>query len=346
MRTVLNVICLVGMLMVVACVPLKQFEEVKSRNSKLTSDLKRLERKNDDLEARNTELKSMVQRLSRLVEDLKADTTQLSRDHQKVELKNKELVKKYSDLLDQYNRRAGDDKEARELLAYLQTLQEELQRREDALREKERELLHKQRSLEQTLADLGQTQSDLALNQSELEARNARLEELERILSRKDSAMAALRNSVANALTGFSSDELEVHVKNGKVYVSLEEKLLFKSGSYDVSPLGVGALKKLAEVLESKTDINILVEGHTDDVAYTSGRLLDNWDLSVKRATSVVRILLTGTSIDPVRVTASGRGEFLPLEQEATVEARRRNRRTEIILTPPLDKLLDILENN
>ncbi|MFW5781215.1 MAG: OmpA/MotB family protein, partial [Bacteroidota bacterium] len=177
--------------------------------------------------------------------------------------------------------------------------------------------------------------------------RNARLLELETILARKDSAVNALRNKVAAALIGFENEGLSVDIKNGKVYVSLEEKLLFPSGSTRIDARGINALKKLARVLEENKDINITIEGHTDDVpVIASAAMKDNWDLSVKRATAVVRILLDNSSIDPKRLTASGRGEYMPLDTGKTSEARQKNRRTEIILTPKLDELFQILESN
>jgi chemotaxis protein MotB len=136
-------------------------------------------------------------------------------------------------------------------------------------------------------------------------------------------------------------------MKNGKVYVSMDEKLLFRSGSYEVDARGRQALKELAGVLVANKDVNIMIEGHTDDVPYRSGPVIkDNWDLSVLRATSVLKILLEGGNIAPDRLTAAGRGEFQPVDRAKTAEARSRNRRTEIILTPNLDELLKILESN
>ncbi|NOZ46888.1 MAG: OmpA family protein [Chlorobi bacterium] len=176
----------------------------------------------------------------------------------------------------------------------------------------------------------------------ELENRNKRLTELENILSSKDSAVNALKNKVSDALLGFQNKGLTVVQKNGKVYVSLEEQLLFKFGSTEIDPKGVKALKNLAKVLEQNKNINIMIEGHTDDV----GDANYNWDLSVKRATSVVKILLNNSKIDPTRLTASGRGEFMPIDPSKTDEARKKNRRTEIILTPKLDELFEILESN
>jgi chemotaxis protein MotB len=135
-------------------------------------------------------------------------------------------------------------------------------------------------------------------------------------------------------------------MKNGKVYVSLDEKLLFKSASWDIDANGRNALKKLAGVLERNPGIQITIEGHTDNVPYNpgSGQLKDNWDLSVKRATTVVRVLLEGTKIDPKRLTASGRSEYIPVEASNTSDARQKNRRTEIVLTPDLTELYRLID--
>ena len=144
---------------------------------------------------------------------------------------------------------------------------------------------------------------------------------------------------------GFEGQGLSVTRKNGKVYVSLEEKLLFKSGSTVVDPNGVRALKQLAVVLASNPEINIMIEGHTDDVPFRKGSAIrDNWDLSVLRATSIVRILLEDSNIDPVRITVAGRGEYLPVDPADTPEARTKNRRTEIILSPDFTEIFRILE--
>jgi chemotaxis protein MotB len=156
----------------------------------------------------------------------------------------------------------------------------------------------------------------------------------------------ALKQKVSAALMGFEGQGLTVTKKNGKIYVSLEEQLLFGSGSTTVDAKGVSALKKLAAVLEQNPDINITVEGHTDDVPVVPGsQLVDNWDLSVRRATSIIRILTENSSINPKRLTASGRGEYMPVNTAKSAEARQKNRRTEIILTPNLDDLFEILEN-
>ena len=188
---------------------------------------------------------------------------------------------------------------------------------------------------------------DLEKLRAQLEDRNQRLVELERIMNDKDAQMNSLKDAITSALYGFEKEGLSVNIKNGMVYVSMEEKLLFQTGSIEVDPRGVQALRSLAGVLEKNPDIMITIEGHTDDVPVrTNASFADNWDLSVKRATSIVRILLGNSSIDPTRLIASGRGEYLPVDPGSSVEARQKNRRTEIILTPRLDELYRLLETN
>ena len=157
--------------------------------------------------------------------------------------------------------------------------------------------------------------------------------------------MDELKGKLNQALRGFYDQGLTVHEKNGKIYVSMEEKLLFQTGSYSVDPKGQEAIKKLSEVLANNKDINIMVEGHTDDVPLTGkGQIKDNWDLSVMRATAVSRILLNDKAIDPKRITASGRSQYVPLDAAKTIDARKKNRRTEIILTPNLSEILQLIQ--
>jgi len=170
---------------------------------------------------------------------------------------------------------------------------------------------------------------------------------LESLISRQDSMVNALKNKVKEALLGFENNGLTIEQKNGKVYVSLDESLLFASGSYSVGERGIDALKKLAKVLEQNQEINVLVEGHTDNVPLKgSGDIKDNWDLSVKRATSVVKIITENSKTNPKRLTAAGRGEYFPLDLTNTPEGRKKNRRIEVILTPKLDELFELLETN
>jgi chemotaxis protein MotB len=201
--------------------------------------------------------------------------------------------------------------------------------------------------LQATQTDLQKREDILRSAQSELEQRSQRLKELELALQQKDEAVKQLRQKVMDALLGFNNKGLTIQEKNGKVYVSLDEQLLFKTGQWEVDPKGQQALASLAEVLSQNPDINVLVEGHTDDVPMRgTGSVKDNWDLSVMRATAVTRILLKNKGIEPKRITSAGRGEFFPIDEAKTPEARQKNRRTEIILTPRLDEIFKILESN
>ncbi len=181
------------------------------------------------------------------------------------------------------------------------------------------------------------------MTQKQLEAEQKRLWDLRKLLDQQRQAVENLRKKMADALTGFSSNELQVFTKNGKVYVSLQENLLFPSGSAVVNAKGKQALGTLAQVLNTNPDINVVVEGHTDSIPI-HGKYEDNWALSVARATSIVRILTDTYHVNPTRVTASGRSKFEPVEPNDSAEGRQRNRRTEIILAPKLDELMQMLQ--
>lgn len=170
-----------------------------------------------------------------------------------------------------------------------------------------------------------------------------RLKTLQDIIQSQKDVMAKLKNSIADALMKYKSDELYVYNKDGNVYVALEEKLLFKSGSDVVDPKGKEALKSLAQVLNNTKDITVMIEGHTDNVPITTNMFKDNWDLSTARATSIVRILTIDNGFDPARITASGRGQFHPVKTNETDEGRSGNRRTEIILSPDLNAIFKLL---
>jgi len=186
------------------------------------------------------------------------------------------------------------------------------------------------------------------LNEKErlLKERELALNDLRDVIARQDSITKRLNDIIRNALLGFNSDELSVEVKNGKVYVSMSDKLLFKSGSVAVETKGKEAIKLLADVLGKNPDIDILIEGHTDNVPIKTAVYKDNWDLSVARATSIVRILTEEYKIVPTRLTASGKGEFSPRATNETTEGKALNRRTEIILSPKLDEIMQLLKTN
>ena len=184
--------------------------------------------------------------------------------------------------------------------------------------------------LKEKMEKLAEREATINKLQAEVDAQNARLQ--------------SLLNSVKDALLGFSSDELTVTEKNGKIYVAMSDKLLFESGSAQVNKQGKEALGKLAEVLKKQHDIDVFIEGHTDNKPIKTVQFKDNWDLSVVRATSVVRILTKDYGVNPLQILHCGRGEFMPVDNNESVEGRAHNRRTEIIMAPKLDKLMDILK--
>ena len=183
--------------------------------------------------------------------------------------------------------------------------------------------------LKEKMEKLAEREATINKLQAEVDAQNARLQ--------------SLLNSVKDALLGFSSDELTVTEKKGKIYVAMSDKLLFESGSAQVNKQGKEALGKLAEVLKKQHDIDVFIEGHTDNKPIKTVQFKDNWDLSVVRATSVVRILTKDYGVNPLQILPCGRGEFMPVDNNESVEGRAHNRRTEIIMAPKLDKLMDIL---
>lgn len=170
-----------------------------------------------------------------------------------------------------------------------------------------------------------------------------RLNNLQDIIDSQKEISSRLKNSIANALMNYKSDELSVYLKDGNVYVSLAEKLLFKSGSDVVDPKGKAALKSLATVLNGSGDFTVAIEGHTDNVPISTKLFEDNWDLSTARATSIVRILTVDNGFDPMRITASGKGQFHPVSTNTTAQERSANRRTEVILSPDLKEIYKLL---
>jgi chemotaxis protein MotB len=171
-----------------------------------------------------------------------------------------------------------------------------------------------------------------------------RLKSLQTMIQAQKDVMSKLKNSISDALMNYKTDELSVYTKDGNVYVSLAEKLLFKSGSDVVDPKGKEALKTLAQVLNNTKDITVVIEGHTDNVPIKTSKFKDNWDLSTARATSIVRILTKDNGFDPNRITASGRSQFHPIKENETADGRAGNRRTEVILSPDLKELYKLLE--
>jgi chemotaxis protein MotB len=183
----------------------------------------------------------------------------------------------------------------------------------------------------------------LSKSKQDLLAQQAKLEHLQELMDRQKKAIEQIKKKMSDALVGFKSNELSVAIKNGKVYVSLQENLLFPSGSAVVNPKGKEALGKLAAVLNQNPDITVDIEGHTDSIPI-HGKYADNWDLSLARSASIVRILTTDYKVDPMRVIASGHSQYDPVQSNSSSEGRALNRRTDIILSPKLDELYKLLQ--
>jgi len=317
----------------VSCVPSRMHNELKAKKSACDKENEELKAANLQLNTRQGELSAQVEDLKSRIKALESDTTKNGQELRDLRANYEKLNNTYQTLLKDGPNAASNTEATRQLIRDLQKTQEQLQKKEDELSKKAKMLSLKEDSL--------------SLISGELSIKNRRLAELEKILASKDSAVKALRNSVAKALLGYQDKGLSVEMKNGKVYVMMEERLLFATGSTVVDPKGVEAIRDLGKVLEKNPDINIQIEGHTDNVPmHGTGEIKDNWDLSVMRATSVVKILLTGSSINAVRITAAGRGEFMPVDKANTAEGRKKNRRIEVILSPKLDEILKLLETH
>ena len=187
---------------------------------------------------------------------------------------------------------------------------------------------------------------EIAIKETELLSRTERIDNLEKIISSQKKVLNDLKNRISDALLNFKGKGLSIRQRNGKVYVSMENKLLFKSGRWNIELQGKQALVRLSEVLEENPDISILIEGHTDNIPFTSrGAIESNWDLSTKRATAVVKILLENNKILPQNLTAAGKSEFVPIAPNTSVDGRAANRRIEIILSPSLDKIMELINS-
>lgn len=325
---------IVILILAASCVPAKHFQEIRDEKIRAEQERDSLLIDNKRMDVKITEMEAQMAVMDKEIKDMINDSTDRAVRLRNMRSERDRLRRQLTDLQEtQEAVLKGSARETTRLLQQLQETQKDLMAREDRLKEIERDLNEKEQVLNKISADL--------------DRRNERLLELESILARQDSVVNALHQTIASALRGFEGQGLSVYEKNGKVYVSLEEQLLFQTGSTAVDPNGVRALKDLSKVLEKNRDINVMIEGHTDDVPVIPGaRMRDNWDLSVLRATSIVRILLEDTSIDPQRLIVAGRGESMPVETATTPEARRKNRRTEIILTPRLDELFRIIETH
>ena len=332
MNKPLSLIVIILSISVLSCVPASKYRELQNASRQNMMD-------RDDYKTENLTLSMQNKETATRIAALEAEMTRTKQDIALAEIERNKAREELNTISDRYYalQNAQEDlvrgnlTETKKLLAELQAAQDNLRQKEDIMKQLEHSMDLRKISLDE-------------LN-LELEKKNARMAELEKVLDNQKKIVEDLKMKVSEALMGFENNGLTVTNRDGKVYLSLDEKLLFKSASWEIDANGRNALKKLAAVLERNPGIQITIEGHTDNVPYRpgSGNLSDNWDLSVKRATTVVRTLLEGSKINPSRLTASGRSEFVPVETGDTPEARQKNRRTEIILTPDLTELYNLI---
>jgi chemotaxis protein MotB len=315
-----------------SCITPKVYNELLDKHEiaqkKLTKNEKKILQLKETLDDREKNIES----LTLLVKVLRADSATITNELVSCQKKYDDLSITY-DLLTSKSSRYMAEKanETKELLNQLEKTQSELFAKEDELNKSTSNLEEKERKL--------------LSSQKELELRSLRVAELEAIINRKDSIVTALKQKISKALIGLEGDGLTIVQRNGKVYISLEEDLLFASGKYEVNQTGKQALDKLSDALSYQKDIEILVEGHTDSIPLSGrGLVKDNWDLSVMRATSVVKRLTSNTNLDPTQLIAAGRSEFVPLLTNNTSDGRSKNRRIEMILSPNLDDLFKLLD--
>ena len=308
------------MVILSSCVPGKQFNELEIAAADLKQENERLKEINFNQEQELLEIQGKLQDMDKRMDALINDTTlygssmrKLNKQYDKINDLNEEMMDKQALLM------SSNAKEKESLLSTLNATEEALQEKENELNE---------------LAE------ELNVKSAALAEREMHVRELEQMISANEESAKALKNKVANALLSFRDKGLSIDQRNGRVYVNLDAELLFDSGSDKVGNNGKQALMNLAQAIESNEDISIMVEGHTDTDKIGSGMpFKDNWDLSVMRATSVVRILTENSNIEPNILTAAGRGEFIPVDEDN----KAKNRRIEIILIPKLDELYDII---
>ena len=307
------------LILTTSCVSKKIYTDLENRYATLKKENRKLSDDNSELSKALTTLQNDFNKLQKDYNAAVAKRDQLQKDYEATKSNLDNLQKSYESLEQNSSSSLAENaKKNRELLAQLEA--------------KEQALAAENARLEKLKKDM--------------EARSQRIAELETIISSKDAAMTKLKNAISKALTNFEGKGLTVEQRDGKVYVSMENKLLFESGSWAVGKNGKEAVKQLGTVLAVNPDIAVMIEGHTDNAPYTgTGQLSGNWDLSTKRATAIVEILRENASINPENLTAAGRGEFAPIASNDSSEGKAKNRRIEVVLTPKLDEISKLLND-
>lgn len=305
------------LILTTSCVSKKIYTDLENKYADLKKENRKLSNSNNDLENALNKAENDLEKLQKDYENTLAQRNKLQADYDATKANLDNLNASYNALEENSSASiAQNAKKNRELLAQLEA--------------KEQALIAENARLDKL--------------KQELEARSQRVAELESVIASKDAAMTKLKNAISKALTNFEGNGLTVEQRDGKVYVSMENKLLFESGSWAVGSKGKQAVKQLGEVLAENPEIAILIEGHTDNVPYKGNEQLSgNWDLSAKRATAIVTILRENSNINPENLTAAGRGEFAPIASNETAQGKAQNRRIEVILTPKLDEISKLL---
>ena len=303
-----------------ACVSSKLFQELEGKYSQLKSDYDELSLTNDSEIDLKKDLQNELNTLKQTFATVKSERDQLESDLNS-------LKKNYGNLNAAY---AALEQNSSKVI--------------EENSKKNRALLQQLGSKEQALA---LENKRLMRLEADMQERSERITELEALIAAKDQAMNDLKNAISRALTDFEGKGLTVEQRDGKVYVSMENKLLFKSGSWAVNSQGRNAIVQLGNVLAENPDIAVLIEGHTDNVPFSNrGQISNNWDLSTKRATAIISILAENKAISLENITAAGRGEYSPVDSNDTNEGKAKNRRIEVVLTPKLDEISKLLNKN
>ncbi len=312
----------VGLLLILisSCVPNRKFIDVQKAKEACEAENKQMRATTEEYETKANEIQSKFDVAQRRLDALRSDTSVmgssiriLRKQYDKINALNEQLLNKTASLNE------GTEQEKRNLMTELDQVRLNLQAKEDAL---------------------NQLEATLGAKQAELEDREEKLENLRSIIQRKDSSMQALRKSVADALIGFEGKGLTVEKRNGRVYISMEAQLLFATGSTKVDQKGKQAVIDLARAIQGKDDLRVMVEGHTDTDEFSRSTYpRNNWDLSVLRATSVIQIMLDNSDLDPHILEAAGRSQYQPVDPND----KSKNRRIEVILSPKLEELMNII---
>ena len=303
-----------------SCVSSKIYKELDGKYTSLKNDYDTLSAQNEAVINERNSLQNQLDQLQKKYDSLITDRNALQQELTALHKKYEALNESYSALEQNSSKEIADNiQKNRELLAQLEAKELALAAENDRLLKLE----------------------------ADMQERSQRIAELELLITSKDQAMRDLKNAISSALTAFEGKGLTVEQRNGKVYVSMENKLLFKSGSWAIGSKGRIAIEQLGSVLADNPEIAVLIEGHTDNDPFSSGgQIANNWDLSTKRATAIVQILSENTSINPESLTAAGRGEYAPITSNDDTEGKAKNRRIEVILTPKLDEISKLLNND